>query len=99
MREDWMMDMRLTRTRQITALIMEVMNKYIRDDHDSRCKAYEELSDLLHKNGAEIVSDADRHQAGLAARSPQGWTAAELQILEAKRMELMLKPMAPIIPC
>lgn len=92
-------EMRRNRASRITAHIMHLIGKYLCDHGEERGPRYasEALFEALYESGADIVTDADRATAGLAARGPYGITAEELRIIEAKRIQEMLAPMSPMI--
>lgn len=56
-----------------------------------------DLLEFCEREGIEILTDQDRKFAGLPPRGPLGWTEQELQILELRRQEVMLSPLAPVI--
>jgi len=94
------MDMRHARADQLTAHVLSVIDKYICDhdrEHNYRLRAARELFDLFYLTGAEVVSDERRADAGLPVRDLKGWTREELAIMEAKRIETMLRPIPPMI--
>jgi len=94
-------EMRRNRANQITAHIMHLIGKYI-CEHGSEQRNYRDASETLfeavYESGAEIITDLDRSKAGLPPRGPYGITAHELQFMEARLMEAMLKPMPFIVP-
>ncbi len=84
-------DRRRTRAMPIVHAIIHIVRKYVREDRES--EALRDLShklfEKMHRDGAEIITDADRAEAGLPPRGPDGWTMEELALLEARRMERM----------
>lgn len=93
------LELRRARTTQLTGHIMHIVGKHLRD-HDKGhgfrdCS--EEIFGALYESGAEVVTDADRATAGVPRRDPYGMTAEEVRIMEARRIEAMLKPMQPLI--
>jgi hypothetical protein len=94
-----LIDKRRLRAMQLTALIMQIVSKYVPDDRerDLHRDLHYELQEALENVGAEIVSDFDRQQYGLSPRGPDGWTMEEIIELEKRRLELMYAPMPPMI--
>ncbi len=93
--ESMRLDVRRVRSQQITHFIFHALRDFIPDDCQGR--ALDTLYRLLHEAGAEIVTDHTRAEAGLPARGPDGWTVEELLALERRRLEIMARPLAPII--
>ncbi len=86
------------RAQAITARIMQIIGNYLRHDGDlDGSEASRDLYRTFYETGAEVVTDADRTAAGLPMRGPHGLTLEELRIMELKRMEVMLRPMQPIV--
>ena len=84
---------RYIRANQITATLLNVIREHGADLLYSHWRALSgALFALFHDQGFEIITDHDRAALGLPPRNHDGWTAAELQILEARRLEAMLKP-------
>ncbi len=93
-------NMRLDRANQLVAIISDMAEDVLkRTDHpaDFSRTLHTRLLDYLHDEGAEIITDRDRDAAGLAPRGLEGWTAEELRALELHRMEVMLRPMPPVL--
>jgi hypothetical protein len=92
-------DKRRLRAMALTAQILQIVGKYIPRDqeHDAMRDLHYELQEALEKVGAEVVTDFDREQYGLSPRGPDGWTMEEIMKLEARRLELMLAPLPPIV--
>lgn len=89
---------RLIRANQITATVLNVIREHGTDLlHSHWRKISIGLLSLFHDQGFEIITDYDRAGLGLPPRNHDGWTAAELQILEARRLEAMLGPMPPML--
>lgn len=89
---------RRNKANALTAHVLNVIGKYLCDHGDARGHrdASRDLMQMFYESGADIITDADRSAAGLPARGPSGLTAEELRILEARRIEMMLKPMPPM---
>jgi hypothetical protein len=94
---DYVPDRQRRQIQAIAHLIMDAIGKHIPDDGNSRKHALYDLFDALEKAGIDIITKEDREAAGLAPRGPKGWTVTELQVMEAKRMEALLRPPPPMI--
>lgn len=92
-------ELRRHRALQLTGHIMHIMHKYLCNHGDARGSrdASRDLMEALYESGADVVTDADRATAGLAARGPYGVTAEELRIMEVRRVEAMLRPLPPFV--
>lgn len=94
---DFTPDRQRNQTMAVAHFIMQAIGKHIPDDGSSRKYAMYDLIEALDKAGVDIITAEHRTAAGLPPRGPKGWTDHELRILEAKRMELLLSPMPPLI--
>ena len=90
---------RRMRAMSLTAQIMQLVSKHVPydPDRDLMRDLHYELLEALERHGAEIVSDFDRQEFGLPPRGPDGWTMEEIIALEQRRMEMLTRPMAPMI--
>lgn len=89
---------RKMRADALAAMTMRAVERYLDNspealDHNVRKRAHQELFDMFYQVGADIVTDLDRANAGLPARNSEGYTDEELQILEASKREMMIRPM------
>lgn len=93
-----MIDRRRMRADAITAHIMHAIGDYLcrHGETDGAREASRTLFKMLYEAGADIVTDVDRSNAGLAPRDHNGLTREEMQIMEAKRIEAMLSPLPPM---
>ena len=66
-------------------------------DRDLMRDLHYELLEAMERHGAEIVSDFDRQEFGLPPRGPDGWTMEEIVALEQRRMEMLTRPIPPMI--
>lgn len=48
---------------------------------------------FLRDEGVEVLSDMDRQALDLPARGPDGWTPDEVIAMEARRLEILNKPL------
>ena len=96
-------DRRYARAQALTAFMMQIVEKYICDhfDHDTgrdlRRNCSRDLMETFYKAGVEIIADAERAEAGLPQRDERGWTVQEFTAFEARRLELMARPIQQII--
>lgn len=101
MKPDYMVpwtDMRRLRADALTAHIMRIISPFITDyENDMHRKAHSELYKAFHDAGVEVITDMDRAAAGLMPRNDQGYTREELQILEMRRRDAMLRPMPTVV--
>lgn len=87
-------DMRRLRADALTAHVMRIISPYITDyENNLHAKAHEALYKVFHDAGVEVITDMDRAAAGLMPRDDQGYTRDELQILEMRRREAMMRPL------
>lgn len=89
-------ELRRARASNITANIMHIVRKYIYDNK-SVSNASRELMETLYESGAEIITDADRAVVGLSTRDSYGLTSEELRIIEARRIQVTLGSIQPMI--
>jgi len=83
-------DRRSPRAQQLVAMVMQILKgRIIAGEYGS---ILTELMDLMWCQGAQVVTDADRQQAGLPPRNHHGMTLEELAILERRQIEAMLRP-------
>lgn len=68
------------------------------DEFDLYKHAARAIHELLMTEGVEVMTDADRQQAGLPPRGPDGWTMDEMLAFEKYRLEWMIKPRPMLIP-
>ena len=87
---------RYQKAMQLTAHIMHVIDKHLpyEDKHDCRRKITRELEDLFYATGVDIITEADRIQAGLMPRDHNGLTLEEIRILDARYIQAMLEPLS-----
>ncbi len=83
-------DRRSPRAQQLVAMIMAILKGRIADGEYGSILI--ELNDLMWCQGAQVVTDADRQQAGLPPRNHHGMTLEELAVLERRQIEAMLQP-------
>lgn len=87
-----LLDVRRVRARQAASSIMAlILDKYV--PFACRDQAYEELHQKFIEAGAEIITDTHRVEAGLPTRGPEGWTFEELEVLEKRRFEQLIRPL------
>lgn len=88
-------NLRRARSDQFTHMVMQVIEPYLEQhgEHDVRKYALRELHKLFSNIGADIVTDFVRAELGLPLRDNEGWTPDELRAMEARRLEIMCRPM------
>jgi|SRR6185369_2659214 len=93
-------NLRRHRAQALTAHVMQIINRYICDhdpEHDFHSRASRDLYEAFCNAGVEVITDHERAMAGLAPRDEQGLTLQELQAIEYKRLEAMLRPIGGFI--
>lgn len=92
-------DLRRNRAMQFTAAVMNKVGPYIRDEtgHEMR-DAHDALFELFFQEGVDVITDHDRAEAGLPPRGPDGRTVEEMVALEARRLEMLTRPLAVFVP-
>jgi hypothetical protein len=87
------MNRRYMRAQLLLGHTMSIVGKHICDcDHSQRNHHRDcarELLDLFFDSGAQIITDAERAEAGLPPRDEHGMTEDELQILENHALAAM----------
>ncbi len=92
-------DRRMLRAQVLTAQVMRLADPYLctHEGGNHRC-FYDELMKLFWNGGFDILTDADRAEAGLPIRGRNGWTVDELRELERYRLEAMMRPLTVTVP-
>jgi hypothetical protein len=90
--------LRQMRAQRITAEVMQIVDKHLRDNHEANEQntvrdIYRDLIDMFFKADVDIVTEIDRVEAGLPRRNAYGLTHDEMRIRELKLQEAMLSPM------
>jgi hypothetical protein len=67
------------------------------EDRDWRL-VRETLQDVLERNGAHIMTDADRAEMGLEPRDNEGWTPSERVKLEIEHRDAMMTMASIMVP-
>jgi hypothetical protein len=96
--QDMRMDLRKARADQFTAEVFRAIEPFLRDDGEEPVSKHvlQTLFDLFYNGGFEAITDHMRVEAGLPLRDNRGWTVKEVQIMEARRLEAMSRPLPPI---
>jgi hypothetical protein len=89
---------RSVRAEQILGLIMHIVHTHVDVPHDAERDLVRELRDQLWADGAQMITEGDRINAGLPPRGIYGLTVDELCIIEAKLTMSMLHPAVTIFP-
>lgn len=79
------------------AASIEKDDSYQRSPEDHRRSIRRALFDLFSAVGVEVITDADRALAGLDPRNHLGLTEFEMQTMENRLREAMLRPAPPMI--
>jgi hypothetical protein len=87
---------RYQKAMNLTAHVMHVLNKHLHYTQDKGAIA-KDLNDLFYTAGVEVITEADRINAGLSPRNHEGLTLEEIAILDARYAKAMLEPMKPLI--
>lgn len=95
-------DMRRRKADMLTAMVMREVEPYLDRSEEAleynvRRRVHEALHKLFWQTGADIVTDNDRLNAGLPLRDEMGYTAEELQVMEAKMMEARMHPLQGLL--
>ena len=87
-------DMRLMRAQHLVAAVMQKLGPYFDDRQDSaRRDAYEALLELFRSEGVDVITDAQRADAGLSPRGPDGYTVDEMLAIEKRRIDMLAAPL------
>lgn len=87
------------RRQRVDALVHATMNaidKFIADDN--RTDVYYALAGLFTSKGVDILTAEDRERIGLPPHNEKGWTDIEVRAMEAKRLEVLMQPIAMQFP-
>lgn len=85
------MDMRAMRVEPLFGEVMAIVARYI-DDCENLNDVGNELFALFHKRGIHVLTDQARAELGLAPRGPEGWTAEEIKLLDARMLTILRSP-------
>ena len=91
-------NLRRQRADALLATIMQTLGPCLHHDSEAFYDASRALAARLMDDGVEILSDYERDRLGLPPRQINGWTAEEVRILEAKRLEALLTPPSTLTP-
>lgn len=92
-------DMRLMRAQHLVSAVMQKLSPYFDERQDSaRRDAYEALLELFHSEGVDVITDAQRADAGLPPRGPDGYTAEEVLAIEKRRLDVLTGPIYATFP-
>lgn len=83
----------------LTAHVMHVIEKHLpySDERDIRRSITRELEELFYAAGVDVITEADRIQAGLQPRDHNGLTLDEIRAVDARFLKAMLEPIAPFV--
>lgn len=81
----------------LTAHIVHVIKKHLPHPTDANPNVIQniarELEELFYATGVDIITEADRIQAGLMPRDHNGLTLEEIRVLDARYIQAMLEPL------
>jgi len=83
------------RAMMLTAHVMHVIEKHLPydDKNNARRNITRELEELFYATGVDIITEADRIQAGCMPRDHNGLTLEEIKVIDARYLKAMLEPM------
>lgn len=81
----------------LTTHVAHVIAKYlpVNDERNIMREITRELEILFYTSGVDVITEADRIQAGLMPRDHNGLTLEEIRILDARFARAMLEPVMP----
>lgn len=89
----------MLRARALVAAVMQKIDPFLDIEQDYvRSEVYNALIELFHSKGVDVITDADRADAGLPPRGADGWTGEELVALERYRFALLTQPIYAEMP-
>jgi len=91
-------DLRKMRAQTMVYAVLEVLRRYTEPAREVQGRITADLMDMFRDKGVEVLTDFDRERYGLPKRSADGWSLEEIQAVEAKRLELMMRPAPTIVP-
>jgi hypothetical protein len=79
----------------LTSHIMHIIEKHLPyNDKNNICKSIcRELEELFYATGVDIITEADRIQAGCMPRDHNGLTLEEIKVIDARYLKALLEPM------
>jgi hypothetical protein len=87
-------DLRMMRSQQLVAAVLHKLGPLLDDRQDYvRRDAYEALLELFHNEGVDVITDAQRADAGLPPRGPDGYTMEEMVAIEKRRLDMLNAPL------
>jgi hypothetical protein len=92
-------NMRMMRARSLVGAVMSKIDPFLDHDQDHvRKGVYEALLELFHSEGVDVITDAQRADAGLPPRGPDGWTMEEIVAIEHHRLNVLTAPIYARFP-
>lgn len=86
------------RRRRAEMLAHEIMRRAKPFIHyEARESFFYSLRELFEEEGVEVLTEHDRQQLGLSPRGPDGWTIEEMMALEKMRLDLLTRPLPPVV--
>jgi hypothetical protein len=101
--EDWgddsqLFDIRTQKARMLAHFVLGIVKPHLVGDRRSHGLVIEDLMKAFRDAGYEVLTDEIRAAAGLPPRGRDGWTHTELAVLEQKRLEMLMSPVARMMP-
>ena len=87
---------RLQKSQHVTAHLMHILRNVLPANSDFRAIT-REIEDFFYASGIDFITEADRATAGLPPRDHNGLTIDELRAIDARYLQDLLKPLAPIV--
>lgn len=94
LKESMLPDLRRRGANILTSLVLDLLLKHTHGAYGcvDQKNFVRDLGDAFEDGGYQILTDELRAMAGLPPRGELGWTAAEMQAWELKRLALMTLP-------
>lgn len=90
------MDLRRSRADALVSAVMQEMDRRS-IPRDVEREVHRALTEVLTREGIEVLSDYTRAEIGLQPRGPDGWTMEEMAALERVRLDAIMRPMTMTI--
>jgi hypothetical protein len=93
-------DMRMYRAQSLMHAVLQRIDPYLDPElgNHARRDVYEALLKLFHDEGVDVITDAQRADAGLPPRGPDGWTIEEMMAIEKRRLDILTAPIYAAFP-
>lgn len=95
LQDSYLPDRRRQRVDALVHATMNAIDTFIADDN--RKDVYYALADLFTSKGVDILTSEDRERIGLPPHNEKGWTDIEVRVLEANRLEMLMRPITATV--